>query len=182
VRCGRDRFVGFAQRDAERIHETDRLRGHADFADDQTLEIDGRSRVVARAVVIATGSRPVRADSYDTLGDHVDASDAVVDGQALPKSAAANADPRAAASSPILVAGNAGDFIVTPSSAGAPAAPCGPGAAGNRNGLDGRGLVAPRQCPTHDLAGPAPGRGTGEERGARQSHATVTAHTVRYPS
>ena len=62
VRRERDRFVDFVLRDMERIPETDRLRGHARFVDDHTLEVDGQTRVVARTVVIATGSRPTRAE------------------------------------------------------------------------------------------------------------------------
>ena len=88
VRRERDRFVGFVLRDVERIPETERLRGHARFADDHTLDVGGHTRVVARAMVIATGSRPTRADSFDALGDRLIVSDDVFDWQDLPKSVA----------------------------------------------------------------------------------------------
>ena len=58
------------------------------FVDDHALEVDGRTRVVARTVVIATGSRPAGADSFDALGDRVIVSDDVFDWQDLPKSVA----------------------------------------------------------------------------------------------
>jgi dihydrolipoamide dehydrogenase len=88
VRRERDRFVAFVLRDVERIPDTDRLRGHAVFVDDQTLEVSGHTRVIARAVVIATGSRPAHAGSFDALGDRLIVSDDVFDWQDLPKSVA----------------------------------------------------------------------------------------------
>jgi dihydrolipoamide dehydrogenase len=88
VRRERDRFVGLVLRDVERIAETDRLRGHASFVDDHTLEVGGHTRVVARTVIIATGSHATREDTFDTLGDRVIGSDEVFDWQDLPKSVA----------------------------------------------------------------------------------------------
>jgi dihydrolipoamide dehydrogenase len=52
VRRERDRFVGFVLRDIERIPALNRLRGRATFVDDHTLEVDGRTRVIARTTVI----------------------------------------------------------------------------------------------------------------------------------
>jgi dihydrolipoamide dehydrogenase len=88
VKRERDRFVGFVLRDVERIPETDRLRGGASFVDDHALEVGGHTRVVARTVVIATGSRPTRADSFDALGDRLIINDDVFDWRDLPKSVA----------------------------------------------------------------------------------------------
>ena len=88
VRRERDRFVGLVLRDVERIPDRDRLRGHARFVDDHTLDVGGHTRVIARTVVIATGSHPSRADSLDALGDRVIVSDDVFDWQGLPKSVA----------------------------------------------------------------------------------------------
>ncbi|MGZ8202179.1 MAG: dihydrolipoyl dehydrogenase [Burkholderiales bacterium] len=88
VRRERDRFVGFVLRDVERIPEADRLRGHAGFVDDHTLDVGGHTRVVGRTVVIATGSRPTRAESFDVLGERVIVSDDVFDWQDLPSSVA----------------------------------------------------------------------------------------------
>src|SRR4249920_3776693 len=69
VRRERDRFVNLVLRDVERIPDMDRLRGHARFVDDHTLDVGGHTRVVAKAAVMATGSRPSRADSFDALDD-----------------------------------------------------------------------------------------------------------------
>ena len=88
VRRERDRFVALAVHHVECIPEADRLRGHAGFVDDHTLDVGGHTRVVARATVIATGSRPTRADSFDALGDRAIVSDDVFDWQDLPKSVA----------------------------------------------------------------------------------------------
>ncbi len=88
VRRERDRFVGSVLRDVERIAEADRLRGHAEFADDHTLDVGGHTRVVAGAVVIATGSRPTREDSFSGLGERLIVSDDIFDWQDLPKSVA----------------------------------------------------------------------------------------------
>jgi dihydrolipoyl dehydrogenase len=88
VRRERDRFVGFVLHDVERIPETDRLRGHAGFVDDHTLDVGGHTRVIAGAVVIATGSRPARDDSSDAIGDRLIVNDDVFDWQDLPQSVA----------------------------------------------------------------------------------------------
>ncbi len=88
VRRERDRFVDIVLRDVERIPETDRLRGHARFVNDHTLDVDGHTRVIAKTVVIATGSRPTRADSFDALGERRIVSDDIFDWQDLPKSVA----------------------------------------------------------------------------------------------
>jgi dihydrolipoamide dehydrogenase len=88
VRRERDRFVGFALRDVERIPEADRARGHARFVNDHTLELGGHARIVARTVVIATGSRPTPEESFDALGERLIVSDDVFDWQDLPKSVA----------------------------------------------------------------------------------------------
>jgi dihydrolipoyl dehydrogenase len=88
VRRERDRFVGFVLRDVERIPETDRVRGHARFVNDHTLEVGGHTRVVARTVVIATGSRPTPTTWFDAIGDRLIFNDDVFDWQDLPKSVA----------------------------------------------------------------------------------------------
>jgi dihydrolipoamide dehydrogenase len=88
LRRERDRFVGFALREVERIPAAERLDGHAVFLDDHTLDVGGHTRVVARTVVIATGSRPTRADSFDALGDRAIVSDDVFEWLDLPESVA----------------------------------------------------------------------------------------------
>jgi len=88
VRRERDRFIGLVLRDVQRIPEADRLRGNAGFVDDHTLEVDGTRRVVARTIIIATGSRPTVADGFSDLGDRLLVSDDIFDWRDLPKSLA----------------------------------------------------------------------------------------------
>ena len=88
VRRERDRFVDFVLRDLEHIDAADRLSGHAEFVDDQTLHVGGHTRVIARSMVIATGSRPTVPDTFASLGDRVIVSDDVFDWDDLPGSIA----------------------------------------------------------------------------------------------
>src|SRR5918998_3664984 len=88
VRSERDRFVGFVVRDLERIPQADRVRGHARFENDHTLLIDDGSRITAKAIVIATGSRPTYPDSFKKVGDRLIVNDDVFDWSDLPKSVA----------------------------------------------------------------------------------------------
>src|SRR4051812_22719864 len=57
VRSERDRFVDYVVRDVEKIPAADRIRGYASFEDDHRLMVDDHTRVTAKGVVIATGSR-----------------------------------------------------------------------------------------------------------------------------
>ena len=88
VRRERDRFVGFVVRDVEKIPEGDRVRGHARFVDDHTLEVESGPRITAKSVVIATGSRPSYPESFKKLGDRLIVNDDVFDWTDLPKSVA----------------------------------------------------------------------------------------------
>src|SRR3954468_2620072 len=77
VRVERDRFVGFVVRDIERIPESDRIRGHARFANDTTLLVDDHTRITAKAVIIATGSRPTYPGAFNKLGERLIINDDV---------------------------------------------------------------------------------------------------------
>jgi dihydrolipoamide dehydrogenase len=88
VRSERNRFVGFVMRDIEAFPQTDRVRGHARFVDDHTLLIDDGRRIVAKSVVIATGSRGSYPESFKKLGDRLVVNDDVFDWQDLPESVA----------------------------------------------------------------------------------------------
>jgi len=88
VRRERDRFVGFALRDVQGIPDTERIRGHARFVNDHTLAVDDHTRIAAKSIVIATGSRAVYPDSFKTLGDRLIISDEVFDWHDLPKAVA----------------------------------------------------------------------------------------------
>ena len=87
VRRERDRFVGFVVDGIEAIPAADRIRGTARFIDPHTLDIDGQS-LVARSIVIATGSRPAIAPILRGLGDRLVVNDDVFDWQDLPRSVA----------------------------------------------------------------------------------------------
>lgn len=59
VRRERDHFVEAVLEDVAAIPPADRLHGRARFAGPDTLTVDDHTLVTARAVVIATGARPV---------------------------------------------------------------------------------------------------------------------------
>lgn len=88
VRSERDRFVGFVLETVERWPEATRLFGHARFAGPGMLDVDGQ-RIEARAVVIATGSRPVVPAGWrERLGARLLVNDDVFDWDDLPRSLA----------------------------------------------------------------------------------------------
>ena len=88
VRRERDRFVGFALRDVESIPDADRIRGHARFVDEHTLAVADHTRVEARSIVIATGSRADYPDSFKELGERLITSGDVFDWTDLPEAVA----------------------------------------------------------------------------------------------
>ncbi len=89
VRSERDRFVGFVIDAVEHWPAEHRLRGHAQFVDDHTLEVDGHTRVVASRIVIATGSRPAVPDAWRReLGGRLIVNDDVFEWATLPHSVA----------------------------------------------------------------------------------------------
>jgi dihydrolipoamide dehydrogenase len=88
VRSERDRFVGFVLREVEQIPEADRIRGHARLADRHTVLVDGSARVQAKAIVIATGSRPSCPEPFRKLGDRLIVNDDVFEWTDLPSSVA----------------------------------------------------------------------------------------------
>jgi dihydrolipoamide dehydrogenase len=88
VRSERDRFVGFVLQGVDNIPEADRIRGLASFRDANTLEIEGGPIIRARAIVIATGSRPTIPPLLANLGDRLVVNDDVFDWTDLPRSVA----------------------------------------------------------------------------------------------
>lgn len=88
VRRERDRFAGFAVRQTEAIPDAQRLRGGARFVGPTTLVIDDHTRVEARAVVVATGSRPIVPPPFDGCREAVVTSDEVFELADLPPSMA----------------------------------------------------------------------------------------------
>lgn len=87
IKRERDRFVGFVVKGVDEIPAEDKLRGHARFINNNTLDVDGCS-VNAERVVIATGSSPVIPDQFKVLGDRLVANDDVFAWDSLPESVA----------------------------------------------------------------------------------------------
>ena len=89
VRSERDRFVGFVTEAVESWPEADRLLGHARFLSPHELQIDDHTRVIAKAVVIATGSAPHLPPGWrEQLGERLVTNDDVFEWQHLPASVA----------------------------------------------------------------------------------------------
>lgn len=88
VRSERDRFVDFVLRDVDDIPPADRIRGHARFENDHTLVIGDSTRITAKSVVIATGSRATYPEVLKKLGDRLIINDDVFEWTDLPESVA----------------------------------------------------------------------------------------------
>ncbi|MFZ2649021.1 MAG: FAD-dependent oxidoreductase, partial [Burkholderiaceae bacterium] len=93
VRDERDRFVGFVTDAVDHWPQAHRLRGHARFVDGHTLQVGDPggepTRVLARRIVIATGSRPHVDPAWrSAVGERLIVSDDVFDWQDLPESVA----------------------------------------------------------------------------------------------
>lgn len=89
VRRERDHFVEAVLEDVAAIPPADRLHGRARFAGPDTLTVDNHTLVTARAVVIATGARPVvPADLAETCQERVVTHETVFDIETLPRSLA----------------------------------------------------------------------------------------------
>jgi dihydrolipoamide dehydrogenase len=88
VKRERDRFVGFVVRDTEAIPAAERIHGRARFAGEHTLVVDGGPTIRARAVVIATGSRPTVPPILAGIGNRLVLNDDVFAWDELPRSVA----------------------------------------------------------------------------------------------
>jgi dihydrolipoamide dehydrogenase len=88
VKRERDRFVDFVLKGVDSIAESDRIRGHARFIDRNTLQVEEGPRIKARAIVIATGSRPALPPMLRDLGDRLVVNDDVFEWETLPRSVA----------------------------------------------------------------------------------------------
>ncbi|ATD65047.1 dihydrolipoyl dehydrogenase [Neisseria weixii] len=88
VKSERDRFVSFVLSDVEEWPADKRIMGTAKFIDANTVQIDDHTEITAKAIVIATGSRPVMLPQWQTLGDKVIINDDVFSWDTLPESVA----------------------------------------------------------------------------------------------
>jgi dihydrolipoamide dehydrogenase len=87
VKRERDRFVELTARDTEALPAERRIRGHARFVGPHELEVDG-TRVIAKAIVIATGSTPTIPRELSKVGAALLTSDSLFELDELPESIA----------------------------------------------------------------------------------------------
>ncbi|BEN56591.1 dihydrolipoyl dehydrogenase [Serratia marcescens] len=88
VKRERDRFVGFVLEGVDEIPAGDKIQGYARFIDDNTLQVDEHTRIVAQRIVIATGSRPSWPAPWSELGDRLIVNDDLFNWDDLPQSVA----------------------------------------------------------------------------------------------
>lgn len=88
VRRERDRFAGFVVEGVGQIPPESKLQGEARLVGPRTLEVDGRIRVEAGAIVIATGSRPWIPPSLEPVRDRVLVNDDFFELKDIPESMA----------------------------------------------------------------------------------------------
>lgn len=88
LRRERDRFAQATREEIVKIPASSMLRGKARFADAKSLLIDDGTRVTAKAIVIATGSRPAMPDSFAALGDLALTNETLFELDTLPESLA----------------------------------------------------------------------------------------------
>ena len=87
VRSERDRFVGFVLESVENIDQTHHFRGHAQFIDNHTIQVEDKI-IEAKSVVISTGSSPKLMSMFNGLGDRLVVNDDIFDWDTLPESVA----------------------------------------------------------------------------------------------
>ncbi|KXF82779.1 dihydrolipoyl dehydrogenase [Enterovibrio coralii] len=88
VKRERDRFVGFVLEGVDEIPAEDKIAGYAKFLDNNTLMVDDHTRIEAKRIVIATGSRPAWPAPWNDLGDRLIVNDDVFEWDDLPESVA----------------------------------------------------------------------------------------------
>ncbi|MGQ7247768.1 dihydrolipoyl dehydrogenase [Halomonas sp. V046] len=86
VKRERDRFVGSVISSMSRIEDEDRILGAAHFEDANTLVVGDHTRIHAKRIVIATGSRPTWPDFLNGAGDRLIINDDIFDWDDLPES------------------------------------------------------------------------------------------------
>lgn len=88
IRDERDRFVGFVRDAVDEFDDAQIVREHARFLDDHRLELSDGRIVEARAIVLATGSRPKIPASFEGLGSLMATNEGIFEWRDLPRSAA----------------------------------------------------------------------------------------------
>ena len=87
VRSERDRFVGFVLESVKNIDQNHHFRGHAQFIDNHTIQVEDKI-IEAKSVVISTGSSPKLMSMFNGLGDRLVVNDDIFDWDTLPESVA----------------------------------------------------------------------------------------------
>ena len=85
IQAERDRFVGFVLESIEGFDERHKIRGFAKFLDEHTLQIDEHTQVIAKRIVIATGSSPWRPGNIDFNHERVYDSDSILSLEHTPR-------------------------------------------------------------------------------------------------
>ncbi|WP_341508814.1 dihydrolipoyl dehydrogenase [Photobacterium damselae subsp. damselae] len=88
VKRERDRFVGFVLEGVDEIPAEDKISGYVKFIDNNTLMVDDHTKIIAKRIVIATGSRPAYPAVWNELGDRLVINDDVFEWDDLPNSVA----------------------------------------------------------------------------------------------
>ncbi|HIF9201868.1 TPA: dihydrolipoyl dehydrogenase [Photobacterium damselae] len=88
VKRERDRFVGFVLEGVDEIPAEDKISGYAKFIDNNTLMVDDHTKIIAKRIIIATGSRPAYPAVWNELGDRLVINDDVFEWDDLPNSVA----------------------------------------------------------------------------------------------
>ena len=87
VRSERDRFVGFVLESVKNIDQNHHFRGHAQFLDNHTIQVEDKI-IEAKSVVISTGSSPKLMSMFNGLGERLVVNDDIFDWDTLPESVA----------------------------------------------------------------------------------------------
>ena len=87
VRSERDRFVGFVNEAVNGFDSRHLIRQNATFLNDNTLALADGTRLTARTVIVATGSRPIIPPPFEAAGDRLIINDDVFDWTDLPRAA-----------------------------------------------------------------------------------------------
>lgn len=88
VKSERDRFVGFVEDAVDNWPAEHKLRGAARFVSRNELLVDDHTKVIAKRIVIATGSSPAIPPPWYELEDRLLINDDVFQWETLPKSIA----------------------------------------------------------------------------------------------
>ncbi|HUH59705.1 MAG TPA: dihydrolipoyl dehydrogenase [Candidimonas sp.] len=86
VKRERDRFVGFVLETVDHIPADQKVRGHARFLSDTSLQVDDHTQIHASRIIIATGTSPNVPEAYRAIGDRLVINDDIFEWNDLPRS------------------------------------------------------------------------------------------------